>query len=75
MGAKTRARPPPVASAGRAALRWGSTPGGRRLVDEHGDHALACPCTGLLARRAKVVERAWVRVAREAIGPESPPDG
>ena len=33
-----------------------------------GDHALACPRTGLLARRAKVVERAWVRVAREAVG-------
>ena len=28
------------------------------------------PRTGLLARRAKVVERAWVRVAREAVGPE-----
>ena len=35
-----------------------------------GDHALACPRAGLLARRAKVVERAWVRVAREAVGPE-----
>ena len=35
-----------------------------------GDHALACPCTGLLARRAKLVERAWVRVAREAVGSE-----
>ena len=44
------------------------TPGCGRLVDEHGDHALACP-TGLLARRAKVVERAWVRIAREAVGP------
>ena len=35
-----------------------------------GDHALAYPRTGLLARRAKVVERAWIRVAREAVGPE-----
>ena len=35
-----------------------------------GDHALACPRTGLLARRAKVVERAWIRVAREPVGPE-----
>ncbi|OLQ04498.1 hypothetical protein AK812_SmicGene12450 [Symbiodinium microadriaticum] len=26
--------------------------------------------TGLLARRAKIVERAWVRVAREAVGAE-----
>ena len=37
-------------------------------MDEYGDHALACPRTGLLARRAKIVERAWVRVAREAVG-------
>ena len=28
-------------------------------VDRFGDHALACPRTGLLARRAKIVERAW----------------
>ena len=34
------------------------------------DHTLACPRTGLLARRAKVVELAWIRVAREAVGPE-----
>ena len=39
-------------------------------VDRFGDHALACPRRGLLARRAKIVERAWVRVAREAIGSE-----
>ena len=32
-------------------------------------HPLACPRTGLLARRAKVVERAWCRVARDAVGP------
>ena len=38
--------------------------------DAYGNHSLACPRTGLLARRAKVVERAWVRVAREAVGPE-----
>ena len=31
-----------------------------------GDHAWACTRTGLLARRAKIVELAWVRVAREA---------
>ena len=29
-----------------------------------------CPRTGWLARRAKPVERAWVRVAREAVGSE-----
>ena len=29
-----------------------------------------CPRTGLLSRRANVVERAWCRVAREAVGPE-----
>eukprot|EP00439_Symbiodinium_sp_Y106_P036977 s2904_g4.t1 len=39
-------------------------------VDRLGDDVLACPRTGLLARRAKLVERAWVRVAREAVGAE-----
>ena len=42
----------------------------RRASRLLGDHAPACPRTGLLARRAKVVERAWIRVAREAVGPE-----
>ena len=32
------------------------------------DHALACPRTGLLARRAIVAERTWVCVARDAVG-------
>ena len=50
--------------------RCGPNPGCGGTVDAFGDHALACPRTGLLARRAKVVERAWVRVAREAVGPE-----
>ena len=50
--------------------RCGPNPGCGGLVDGLGDHALACPRTGLLARRAKVVERAWLRVAREAVGPE-----
>ena len=31
-------------------------------------YALACLRTGLLARRAKIVEHAWVRIAREALG-------
>ena len=44
------------------------SPGCGELVDTFGDHALACPRAGLLARRAKIVERAWVRVAREAVG-------
>ena len=35
-------------------------------VGRFGDH----PRTGLLARRAKVVERVWIRVAREAVGSE-----
>ena len=39
-------------------------------MDRFGDHTLACPRTGLLARQAKVVECAWIRVAREALGPE-----
>ena len=37
-------------------------------LDPYGDHALACPRSGALARRAPLVERAWVRVAREAVG-------
>ena len=45
-------------------------PGCGADVDCFGDHVLACPRTGLLARRAKLVERAWVRVAREAQGAE-----
>ena len=48
----------------------GPNPGCGEMVDALGDHALACPRTGLLARRAKIVERAWVRVAREAVGAE-----
>ena len=39
-------------------------------VDAFGDHHAACPRTGLLARRAKPLEHAWVRIAREAVGPE-----
>ena len=45
-------------------------PGCALRSDALGDHPLTCPRTGLLARRAKVVERAWCRVAREAVGPE-----
>jgi len=51
--------------------RCGPRPGCGQRVDVYGDHALACPRTGLLARRAIIVERAWVRVAREAVkGPK-----
>ena len=39
-------------------------------VDAYGDHQAACPRTRLLARRAKPLEHAWVRIAREAVGPE-----
>ena len=46
------------------------TPGCRALVDNLGDHAMACPRTGLRARRGFVLERAWIQVVREAIGPE-----
>ena len=42
---------------------------GRRL-DAWSDHALACTRTGLLARRAKLVDRAWMVVCREAVGAE-----
>ena len=48
--------------------RCGPSPGCGGLVDVFGDHALAFPRTGLLARRAKIIERAWVRVARETVG-------
>ena len=50
--------------------RCGPGPRCGQRVDPLGDHALACPRTGLLARRAKTVERAWVGVAREAVGPD-----
>ena len=53
--------PLPIASG-----RCGPSPGCGGPVDLLGDHALACPRTGLLARRAKVVERAWIRVARDS---------
>ena len=45
-------------------------PGCGRPLDPLENDAIACPRTGLLARRAKIVEHAWVRVAHEAIGPE-----
>ena len=45
-------------------------PGCGAAVDVYGDHYAACPRTGLLARRAKPLERAWIRVVREALGPE-----
>ena len=45
-------------------------PGCGARVDAWGDHAAACPRAGLLQRRAKPLERAWVRVAREAVGAE-----
>ena len=48
----------------------GPNPGYGAVVASLGDHALACPRNGLLARRAKLVERAWVRVAKKAMGAE-----
>ena len=54
----------------RCPNRCGPDPGRGQSVDQHGDHAPACPRTGLLARRAKTIERAWARVAREAVGPD-----
>ena len=45
-------------------------PGCRGQIDAFGDHTLSCTRTGLIARRAKIAERAWVRVAREAVGPD-----
>ena len=45
-------------------------PGCGAAVDVYGDHYAACPRTGLLARQAKPLERAWIRVVREAVGPK-----
>ena len=50
--------------------KCGPSPGCAGSLDAFGDHTLACPRSGLLARRAKVLERAWVRVAGEAVGAE-----
>ena len=44
----------------------GSGHGCGARVDALGDHTTACPRTGLLARRANPIERAWTRVVREA---------
>ena len=41
-----------------------NSPGCGAQVDAFGDDAFACPRTGLLARRAKILERAWAFVAR-----------
>ena len=54
----------------RARCGGDGTPGCRALAHNLGDHAMACPRTGLLARRGFVLERAWIQVVREAIGPE-----
>ena len=48
----------------------GGEPGCGANVDALGDHRAACARSGLLARRAPILERAWVRVAREAVGAE-----
>ena len=39
-------------------------------MDAYGDHEAACPVTGLLGRRGRGIERAWIRVAREAVAGE-----
>ena len=41
-------------------------PGCGATLDEWGHHALACPRTGWLKRRATGLEQAWVQVCREA---------
>ena len=58
--------PPAAQRCGQGAGRHGC--GG--ALDPLGDHALACPRSGLLARRAHLLEHAWIRVAREAVGSE-----
>ena len=47
-----------------------SGPGCGAAVDVYSDHYAACPRTVLLDRRAKPLERAGIRVVREAVGPE-----
>ena len=47
-----------------------SRPGCGHEMDAFGDHEAACPRTGLLGRRGRAVERAWIRVAREAVAGE-----
>ena len=39
-------------------------------VDAFGDHETACPRTGLLGRRGRAVEQAWIKIAREAVSGE-----
>ncbi|CAL1156747.1 unnamed protein product [Cladocopium goreaui] len=47
-----------------------NTHGCGRLVDPLGDHLAACPRTGALARRGHLMEQAWIKICREAVGPE-----
>ena len=53
-----------------AAQRCGQGAGRHGCGGALGDHALACPRSGLLARRGHVLEHAWIRVARETVGSE-----
>ena len=48
----------------------GGNPGCGAVVDPYGDHRAACARSGLLARRAPLLEQAWVRVCREGLGGE-----
>ena len=45
-------------------------PGCGAVLDVLGDHSTACSRSGLLARRAPLLEQAWVRVAR-GLGPRA----
>lgn len=54
----------------RARCGGDGAPGCGEPLDRLGDHCAACPRSGALARRAHVLEHAWVRVAREAVGAE-----
>ena len=60
--------PPVATTSGPPHLRppWARMPQVRPLA--RGDHAMACH--GLVARRAKLVEQAWLAVCREAVGAE-----
>ncbi|CAE7415332.1 CPY1 [Symbiodinium sp. KB8] len=60
----------PASTLGVGPLRWTWRARLPSLVDQLGDHRAVCARSGLLARLAPIFERAWVRVAREAVTAE-----
>ena len=64
------ATPSLAATLGVGSLRWTWRARLPSRGGPMGDHRAACARSGLLARRAPILERAWVRVAREAVAAE-----